>query len=177
MKKQIVIALVSLAAFCVIGSTVSAEQAPVSITQEKIDKIRERCTENLATLNRLHQTDAFLRTNRGDLYRTISDKLMVPLNRRLASNQLDGGQLINLSADFNKEYNKFYTAYTEYDNAVSKVLTIDCDKAPVTFYNALVDARTKRDNLSKSNQELMRLVQAYGTTFEDFRAKYSKENP
>lgn len=151
-------------------------QAAADITEEKVAKIRDRCTENLAALNRLHQTDAFLRNDRGNLYRTISDRLMVPLNRRLASNQLDGGNLLTITADFNRKYSKFYTTYVDYDNAMSDLLDIDCSKQPVGFYNALLEARSKRTELSKINLELKELIRQYGVTFADFKTQYEEEN-
>ena len=146
--------------------------AEAEITPEKIEKIKTHCTENQATLNRLHQTDAFLRTNRGELYRTISDKLMVPLNRRLASNQLDAGSLLTITADFNAEYRVFFDAYIQYDNAMTHLLTIDCNKEPVTFYNALTSAREKRVILSESNQAIQDYIRAYGVEFTDFKESY-----
>jgi hypothetical protein len=160
------------------SSVVSVHQAgaAATITPEKIARIRSRCVENQAALNRLHQTDAFLRNDRGNLYRTISDKLMVPLNRRLASNQLDGGALLTITADYNSQYNKFYDQYIEYDNSLSKVLGIDCTREPVAFYNALLDAREKRIELSKTNQSIKDLVRQYGTAFTDFKTAYEKDH-
>lgn len=149
--------------------------AALTVTPEKIESIKNHCTENQATLNRLHQTDAFLRTNRGELYRTISDKLMVPLNRRLASNQLDAGNLLTITADYNKEYRTFFDAYISYDNAMSELLRVDCNREPVSFYNALVDAREKRQVLSKSNQAIQDLIRNYGTEFTSFKKDYEAE--
>lgn len=154
----------------------SAKAAEMTITPEKIELIKARCTENLATLNRLHKTDAFLRTDRGNLYRTISDKLMVPLNRRIASTQLDGGALLTITADYNREYNRFYDAYIEYDNAVSKILEIDCNQEPVAFYTALVEAREKRSELSSINQSIRELIRQYGELFVDFKNDYESNN-
>ena len=160
------------------GLFVSAGQAEAAatITPEKMARIRSRGVENQAALNRLHQTDAFLRNDRGNLYRTISDKLMVPLNRRLASNQLDGGALLTITADYNEAYTKFYDQYIQYDNALTKVLEIDCTREPVAFYNALLTAREKRNELSKTNQTIKNLVRQYGTTFTDFKTAYDKEH-
>lgn len=159
-----------------LGGIFMLAQQPVhavtEITPEKVEKIKAHCIENQATLNRLHQTDAFLRTNRGELYRTIGDKLMVPLNRRLASNQLDAGNLLTITADFNDEYRVFFDAYIQYDNAMTKLLNIDCGKEPVTFYNALVDAREKRVILSQSNKAIQDYIRAYGVEFTDFKSKY-----
>lgn len=147
-----------------------------TITPEIIARIRSRCIENQGTLNRLHKTDAFIRNDRGNLYRTIGDKLMVPLNRRLASNQLDGGALLSITSDYKTEYNRFYRAYIEYDNALSAVLDIDCDRQPVAFYNALTDARNKRAKVSESITKLKDLIRQYGVSFGDFKAAYDKEN-
>lgn len=162
-----------------IGSILVVHQAgaAATITPEMIARIRSRCVENQAALNRLHQTDAFLRNDRGNLYRTISDKLMVPLNRRLASNQLDGGALLTIAADYNDQYNKFYDQYIQYDNSLSKVLEIDCTREPVAFYNALLDARDKRSELSKTNQNIKDLIRQYGAAFTDFKTTYDKEHP
>jgi hypothetical protein len=151
-------------------------QAATDITPEVVARIRARCVENQATLNRLHQTDAFLRTDRGNLYQTISSKLMVPMNRRLASNQLDGGALLTITSDYNAEYNRFYRAYVDYDNALSEVLDTDCDREPVTFYNALLDAREKRIKLSESNVKIKDHIRQYGATFAEFKTNFEKEN-
>jgi hypothetical protein len=150
--------------------------AASTVTPEVIERIKNRCVENQAALNRLHQTDAFLRNDRGNLYRTISDKLMVPLNRRLAANQLDGGALLTITSDYNNEYTKFYKTYIDYDNSLSRVLDIDCAREPVSFYNALLETRQKRNSLSESNLKIKELIRRYGTTFTDFKATYDKEN-
>lgn len=173
MRTRILITgLIAVGAFFAV---LSQPAQAATITPEKIEKIKTHCTENQATLNRLHQTDAFLRTNRGELYRTIGDKLMVPLNRRLASNQLDAGSLLTITADYNKEYRTFFNAYIQYDNAMAKLLGIDCNKEPVSFYNALLDAREKRETLSTSNQAILELIRLYGAEFTDFKASYEAD--
>lgn len=168
--------LASLVALGVLFAVVDQPAHAVTITPEKTDKIKAHCVENQATLNRLHQTDAFLRTNRGELYRTIGDKLMVPLNRRLASNQLDAGNLLTITADYNKEYRTFFNAYIQYDNAMTKLLGIDCAKEPVTFYNALLEAREKREILSASNRAIQEYIRTYGAEFTDFKTTYEADN-
>lgn len=151
--------------------------AATTITPEMVTRIRDRCVENQAALNRLHKTDAFIRIDRGSLYKTISDKLMVPLNRRLASNQLDGANLLTITSDYNAEYNRFYRAYIEYDTALSKVLDIDCDREPVAFYNALIDARTKRAKVAESIVKIKDLIRQYGTAFTELKTTYERDNP
>lgn len=165
--------VISIAGIALMGRPAHAE---IVITDAQIERIRNTCIENQATLNRLHQTDAFLRNDRGNLYRTISDKLMVPFNRRLASNRLDGSQFLSITADYNKEYIKFYDAYIEYDNAMVKLLAVDCMKQPVSFYNALLEARAKRAMLSSVNQTITGLIKEYQSTFDTFKASFIKEN-
>ncbi|HRJ06016.1 MAG TPA: hypothetical protein PK096_00390 [Candidatus Saccharibacteria bacterium] len=174
MKLKLLVAVIASFGFVLIAGNLQTNAA-ADITQEKITKIRGRCTENLAALNRLHQTDAFLRNDRGNLYRTISDRLMVPLNRRLAANRLDGGQLVNITADFNREYDKFYSTYIDYDNAMSDLLKIDCSKQPVAFYTALLETREKRTELSKINLKLKELIRQYGIKFVDFKTNFEKD--
>lgn len=71
------------------------------ITDAQIKTIKMHCTDILASLNSLQQNDTLLRHDRGELYRTLSDKLMVPLNQRIASNQLDGADLVKTTANYN----------------------------------------------------------------------------
>lgn len=149
--------------------------AVTTIAPEVIERIKSRCVENQAALNRLHQTDAFLRNDRGNVYRTISDKLMVPLNRRIASNQLDGGALLTITSDYNAEYNRFYRAYIDYDNALAAVLDIDCGREPVAFYTALLDAREKRNKLSESNAKIKEHIRGYGVAFSGFKTNHTKD--
>lgn len=168
----LIVSLLTLGALFVVSSqSVDA----VTINPEKIEKIKDHCAENQTPLNRLHQTDAFLRTNRGELYRTVSDKLMVPLNRRLASNQQDAGSLLTITADYNKEYRTFFNAYIQYDNSMTELLAVDCNKEPVSFYNALLDAREKREILSKSNQAILEYIRAYGAEFTEFKTNFEVE--
>lgn len=158
-----------------VSSQHQAYAASTTITPEVINRVKARCIENQAALNRLHKTDAFIRIDRGTLYQTIGDKLMVPLNRRLASNQLDPGKLLTITSDYKAEYDVFYRAYIDYDNSLSRVLDIDCTREPVTFYNALVEAREKRTKLSESIGRLKALIRDYGVNFTDFKASYEKE--
>lgn len=166
-----VLALIS-GAFFVVSQQSAYAAEPSTISPEVINRVKARCIENQGTLNRLHKTDAFIRIDRGSLYQTIGDKLMVPLNRRLASNQLDPGKLLTITSDYKAEYDEFYQAYIDYDNALSRVLDIDCTREPVTFYNALIEARSKRAELSASIGRLKAQIRDYGVNFTDFKTKY-----
>ncbi len=169
-----------LVATIVAGSTLwlstGAASAEVIVTPARVERIRANCVENQALLNRLHQTDTSLRNNRGNLYRTIGDKLMSPLNSRIKSNDLDASKLNSITVKYNKAYAVFYNDYIAYDESLSELLTINCAKEPVTFYNALLDTRTKRATLSASNKALVKLIDEYKAEFNVFRADYLKES-
>ncbi len=162
MKRFIVTGLVIVAAVCgSIGGGYTTRASDV-ITDAQINLIKTNCVDLKARLSRLHDNDLLLRTNRGNLYRLLSEKLMVPLNQRAASHQVDASALVKISAEYNEAYKKFYTSYSDYDASLSQVLTIDCESAPTTFYSQIEDARAKREALHAASQALVQLAGQYG---------------
>lgn len=173
-RKRAALAAIIVGCLSVLALVRPVQGADV-ITDQQIEAIRTNCTDIQATLNRLQQSDLLLRTNRGELYRTIADKLMVPLNQRIASNQLDGGELVAITAELNSKYKDFYDAYKVYDVALEAAGQIDCVKRPTQFYDAIAAARVKRQDLYTANQELVQLISDYWTEFSTFKAKLEKQ--
>lgn len=174
MKKRLIVtaALVLVFGTGILGVfTRTAHGDDSVITDDQIQVIKSRCTDIQATLNQLHQNDALLRVNRGAVYQAISDKLMVPLNQRIASNQLDGGDLVRITADYNGAYQHFYNAFKDYDTALTNAMGIDCTKQPTTFYSQLNDARAKRLTLQAASQRLVQLAANYKTTFDQVKSR------
>ncbi len=170
------IAFITVVALIVSGSTLFArtargEDQPNVITDSQIAMIKTHCTDLQASLNRLHQSDTLLRFNRGELYRTISDKLMVPLNQRIASNQLDGSTLVQITANYNTSYQTFFDSYKVYEVSLSAALSTDCVRQPTTFYDQVADARAKRIALHTASVRLVELAGQYKKSFGDFRKK------
>lgn len=149
--------------------TVRGEEASNIITDDQIAAIKMNCTGLQANLNRLLQSDKLLRIDRGNLYRLISSRLMVPLNQRIASNQLDGGNLVQLTASYNTAYQTFFNAYKDYETSLSAALAIDCTRQPTTFYDQVADARTKRQALHAASAKLVDLAAQYKSSFLEFR--------
>ncbi len=174
-RKLILLSGVFGAVLLAVVST-QTSQAEVVISQKQIRSIQTHCVENQAALNQLHQTDAFLRIDRGNLYRTISDKLMTPLNTRLTANELPNDALVAVTKQFNAQYQQFYKNYITYDTSLSKLLSIDCTKEPVGFYNALIKTREDRQQLSVSNQALVQLIVNYKALFDQFKASFMAGN-
>lgn len=136
-----------------------------SITDEQIANIRTHCTELQGSLTRLRQSDTLLRYNRGQLYLSIANKLMAPLNQRIASNQLDGSELVKLTAEYNQAYQDFFRSYRDYDTSLGDAQAISCTKQPTTFYDKISIARQNRINLHAANNQLVDLAKQYEAAF------------
>lgn len=154
---------------------VRGEEPGDIITDVQLQAIRARCSELHASLNRVYQSDKVFRHDRGQLYRTVSDKLMVPLNQRIASNQLDGSGLVAVAAQYNATYDDFYEAYKSYEQALVKAMAINCTKNPTQFYDSVADAREKRIVLQTYNNKLVELASKYKSEFDIFRANQADE--
>lgn len=170
--------IVILSIASLVGSTIfmvkSAHGADI-ITDGQIQAIKSQCQELQSTLSRLQQSDILLRTDRGELYRTIANKLMVPLNQRIATNQLDGSQLVAITADYNKTYTKFYDSYSTYAQALTDTTNINCSNQPTQFYDAITKAYDKRAELHAVNQKLVTLATNYRKEFVSFQTKIIKD--
>jgi len=144
-------------------------QAPM--TETHIERIRTNCIEAQTTLTQLHASDALLRVNRGQLYESISTKLMAPLNSRITLNRLDGSTLVAITARYEQQLDDFRVKYQQYEESMSKTLKIDCKKQPVAFYDGVTETRAKRKLVHDSAAVLQKSIQDYKTAFEDFAKK------
>lgn len=162
------------AAFAVIGlfttsMVVRAQDGPDILTEQQRTVIINNCADLQATINRIHQNDALTRHDRGLVYRSLADKLMAPLNQRIASNQLDGSALVQITADYNVLYQDFYAKYREYELAMRDVMQISCSTQPTQFYDAINIAHEKRLAVSEASKQLTALAEQYYKDFLIFR--------
>lgn len=176
MKRNSIVSIVSVLLLSVLTFGAAKVSAVDPISQKQIDSIKTQCTEIQSSLNQLQSSDALLRHNRGTAYRTISEKLMVPLNQRVASSQLDGGKLVQLTANYNEAYTKdFYESYKNYDTALVATMRIDCVSQPRAFYDSLADTHEKRKKLYKASSELIQIAKDYKKEFDIFKKQHLKE--
>jgi len=150
-------------------TTRAAEETKMS--PEHIERIKANCIEAQSIMNRIHTNDALLRVNRGQLYETISTKLMSRLNSRISENRLDGGALVTVTAEFDAKASEFRSEYIEYDKALSRALNISCQNQPVAFYDAVSDANKRRGTVNEITKELEQLTKDYSKEFEAFAKK------
>lgn len=150
---------------------ISRAQAPV-MGEAHIERIRANCSDAQATLSQLHASDALLRVNRGQVYESLSTKLMATFNSRVALNRLDATQLVTVSSLYERQLTTFRTDYQSYEQQMSDILKIDCTKQPVAFYDAIASARNKRAKVHQDVVDLTKQINDYKTAFDAFEKQY-----
>lgn len=161
-------ALASSATFGV----VSAQNSPM--TDEQIGQIRTSCFSAKNTLNQLHASDALLRVNRGQIYESMSTKLMTRFNSRADSNHLDVKDLTAVAQDYSTALTTFREDYISYEVKLSSALNVDCLKEPVSFYDAVTAARTMRAQVHAEVIKLHQYIDDYKTAFNAFTVNFNK---
>ena len=168
MKRSLIfisVGIVTLSGVLFLHSAVYA-QSDGLMTEEHIARIRSNCIEAQSTLSQLHTSDALLRVNRGQLYESISTKLMTPFNSRATLNRFDVTKLSSAAADYERELMAFRANYKSYEEAMSQALKINCTNQPVAFYDNVNDARAKRLVVHENTVNLKNIIQRYKEEFE-----------
>ena len=171
-SKQIIISGLFIAAICAscIFSVARAENGDISDRQ--IQLIKDNCLSVKNTLTQLHSSDALLRVNMGQSYESISTKLMVRFNNRLANNNITNVNLVNVTNSFAMVLDTFRFDYISYEEQLTIAINIDCQKQPVTFYDAVAAARTKRQLIHADIQRLNQQLDQYKSEFVTFQNDY-----
>ena len=142
------------------------------LTETQISRIKARCVEVRASLNQLHTTDALLRVNRGQIYESLSTKLMAPFNSRLILNRLDGVELVSITTEYNRQLESFRNNYQEYEKSLASTLAIDCRVEPERFHQALSDARMKRKATHDATVTLGESISKYREAVQKFKLSF-----
>jgi hypothetical protein len=158
--------------FAIIGSLtfygIIHAQTP-AITDDQISRIRSSCVSTKNTLSQLHATDALLRVNRGQIYESMSTKLMNRFNDRLSNNRYDTSKFDAITTSYNNVLDTFRLDYQAYEEQLSTALGIDCAKEPVSFYDAIVSARVKRTQVHTDVLQLHQYISQYDSVFLTFQ--------
>lgn len=141
-------------------ASLQAAQAP--LTDAKVTSIRQNCLSAQVLLQRIQRSDAATRINRGQTYEVVLNKLMSPLNGRLAFHRFsEAATFTDTAKKFEQTVDKFKQDYDDYDTLLSKVLKIKCQDQPVTFYDTLTAAREKRALVAQDIDEIKKVLQEY----------------
>lgn len=149
---------------------VSAQNPPM--TDAQIRQIKGSCVSAKNTMAQLHASDALLRVNRGQMYESMTTKLMSRFNDRVSSNHLEAKDLITITQNYNTALSTFRTDYQIYEESLSAALKIDCTKEPVTFYDAVAGVRAKRTQVHVDVIRLHQYIDDYKITFDTFVADF-----
>jgi len=174
MKRYIIFGLIfttAIIAGVVWRTSVQAQDMPM--TEAHIARIRANCVEAQTRLGQLHASDALLRVNRGQLYESISTKLMAPLNSRISLNHLDDVNLVTIAASYEGQLAYFRQSYQQYEEAMSRTLKLNCINQPVVFYDSVADTRAKRKKVHESTVTLHETIGDYKKEFEVFAKQFT----
>lgn len=158
----------------VFGVVASAEDI-VPMTDEHIARIRTNCVDAQATLFQLHASDAGLRVNRGQLYESISTKLIAPFNSRIVLNRISDETLLTTAAQYDRQLLAFRQQYQQYEEAMSATLDINCVNQPVAFYDSVTDTRAKRKLTHEATVELHKTIQRYGAEVDIYAKNFEAD--
>ncbi|HZJ34826.1 MAG TPA: hypothetical protein VFD55_02305 [Candidatus Angelobacter sp.] len=164
----LMIAVVALGGISLL--TVAAQST--EMTNQQIELIRTNCLSAKTTLHQLHASDALLRVNRGQLYESISTKLMNKFNSRVANNSFNSTDLNSITKNYGLMLDTFRSDYIAYEEQLSIALGIDCSKQPVAFYDAMSSARTKRVQVHTDVVNLNQSIAQYQLTVDQFEKDY-----
>ncbi len=170
------VAVFTLAVFATMVWQASVRADEVSpMTEPHIAQIRSNCVETQSTLYQLHASDALLRVNRGQLYESISTKLMAPFNSRITLNKFDSTGLVKITTDYEQQLSEFRLNYQQYEEAMSRTLKFNCTNQPVAFYDSVNDTRTKRKKVHTNTVSLQKTIQDYKNEFETFTKDFQEK--
>lgn len=162
--KRVTVTLVALV-LLVSPKAVFAIDQPV-LTNEQIEHIRNNCGDTQTALGSIRATDAVAFVNIGQKLDTLSNRLMTPMNSRVAINKLDGVAVIKTTVEFNTEVKRFQALYRDYAQSVNVTTAMGCYNQPVEFYDNLTALLQKRVAVRESYEHLKKLIAQYRSDVE-----------
>lgn len=139
------------------------------LTNDRIEYIRNNCGDTQTALGGIRATDKVAYVNIGQQLDTLSNRLMAPMNSRVAINKLDGVALTKTTVDFNAEIKRFQALYREYERGVDVTVAMGCYNQPVEFYDNLTALLQKRVDVRASFERLSLLVAQYRANVTSLR--------
>jgi hypothetical protein len=173
LRSPIIVGLLTATFGVAIAFGIANAQNP-PITEAQITRIRSNCVSAKNTFTQLHASDALLRVNRGQIYESMTTKLMSRFNSRAESNHLGASSLVSYTQNYSSALAAFRKDYQAYEEQLSNALSIDCTKEPVEFYDSVASSRIKRTQVHVDVVILHRYIDDYESAFDDFAANFAK---
>lgn len=146
----------------------------VVLTESQIELVRGNCHNVKNTLNQLHASDALLRVNRGRVYESLSNRLMVPFSSRLSANGVDNRATLTVGSSYRDSLDAFRNEYRQYEQKLSQAIKIDCQAEPLLFHQTLEDARKGRKKVHDSVIKLHRVIDDYRSVANDILVNFQE---
>lgn len=158
-----------IAALCLslVGVATRAENAVLSDTE--LNYIKSNCVPAKNTLNQLHASDALLRVNRGQVYESITTKLMQRFAHRVENNKLDASAINAVLANYTAALAAFRADYIVYEQSLTAAIHADCSTNPGDFYIAISEARAHRLVVHSDIERLNNLIDQYQQEFTNIK--------
>lgn len=118
------------------------------LTDAQISAIQANCNAVKVNLELLHGNDAVFYVNMSQRYNGIAQRLMAPMNSRIALNGMDGVALTKVTVEYNEGVQAFTRQYAIYEKSLQRAIDTDCQTKPVEFYSAVSVARVNREDLA-----------------------------
>lgn len=129
---------------------------------EYLAVVKGRCEATKQLIDEQRRSDLVARINKGRAYQTIIDQQNA-FSLRLRNNKITSDTFDRQIAAVQDRVNSFREAYRRYDDALDKLLDIDCKTQPQEFVDQLVLARGLRqvvgNEVAAADTELARYRQ------------------
>lgn len=139
---------------------VSFAQANVTLSDDKLQTIRTRCSNSQFALQQIEKRDAVSRINRGRAYDQMLRQISA-FNSRFAYNKINMPSLVQTTSDLQKAVDEFRNSYDTYDNDLASALKVDCKQNPAEYYGYIVQARTDRAKIGEKVKSINDLTTKY----------------
>lgn len=172
--RLLAIVAILLLATSLVFVSVQSVKAQVTLSPDQRERIRSNCLTIKNTLNQLKVSDALLRVNRGQMYESMSSKLMDNFNTRISSNSFDNRGLVAVSSGYDTALNKFRSDYQAYERQLATAIRIDCSQDPDAFHFAIENGRALRLAVNADVQRLHQYINDYRAAVNDFRLNFER---
>ncbi len=139
-----------------------------SISEEKLESIRQHCSNSKIVVQKLQKQNAVSRINRGRAYDQLL-KQVEAFNNRLTYNKIDASSFSALASQLKSEVDVFRASYTIYDESLTSAIKIDCRQQPAEFYDYIVKSRTDRSAVGAEVKKIDELIRQYRQVVVDYQ--------
>lgn len=169
--KRLSLIVIALLLLCV-SPAVRAEAVP--LTDQYIVAIKAGCSDARQGILQVQRTEAVTRVNRGREYEEVL-KLLAAFNSRVVLNKYDAPILTSTTTKLQAKFSEFQRHYLDYANSMDATLKIDCEVAPVTFYDSLTAARSARAQVAADVSDMENLFGEYQKGLDAVKTQLPEE--